>query len=116
MLFRSLRRSTCPLAPRQQLRAVAGSGTETPRYRKAGWLTSWVTPDVVGLHTIRAIVANRYITVNSMVAYFSYSPSLAVISVGAPLVGGSSAQFTSFVQAAIGRWAEAVKFSGASVD
>ena len=51
-----------------------------------------------------------------MVAYFSYSPSLAVISVGAPLVGGSSAQFTSFVQAEIARWAEAVKFSGASVD
>ena len=30
--------------------------------------------------------------------------------------GGSSAQFTSFVQAEIGRWAEAVKFSGARVD
>lgn len=35
---------------------------------------------------------------------------------GAPLVGGTPADFRSFVDAEIRRWAEAVKFSGAKVD
>ncbi len=39
-----------------------------------------------------------------------------MVEAGAPLVGGSPAQFRSFVDAEIRRWAEAVKFSGATVD
>ncbi len=39
-----------------------------------------------------------------------------MLDVGAPLVGGTPAQFRSFVQAEIERWAEAVKFSGATVN
>lgn len=35
---------------------------------------------------------------------------------GAPLVGGTPAEFRRFVEAEIRRWAEAVKFSGASVN
>jgi len=39
-----------------------------------------------------------------------------MIDAGAPLVGGTPAQFRAFVEAEIRRWAEAVKFSGATVD
>lgn len=39
-----------------------------------------------------------------------------MVDAGAPLVGGSPAQFRAFVDAEIKRWAEAVKFSGATAD